>query len=110
MSIFLSNPKYVDEITNAKIVQNDQIIKTVSLHKNGESSYSSEPFVVPSGQFTIFIEGWDFNGSPILREIIVDIIPDQDKPINPDEKEMQDLLESFDFKFIFQKFKGLIVF
>ncbi len=90
MTIFLSNPKYVAKITNAKIVQNDQIIKTVSLHKNGEFSYSSEPFVVPSGQFTIFIEGWDFNGSPILREIIVDgkdklIKPGQEKSINPDE-------------------------
>ncbi len=68
MSIFLSNPKYVAEITNFKIIQNGQIIKTVTLHKNDESSYSSDPFVVPSGQFKIFIEGLDSNGNSILRE------------------------------------------
>jgi hypothetical protein len=72
--MFLSNPKYVAEISNAKITQNNQIIKTVSLHKNGESSYSSEPFVVPPGEFKIFIEGSDSNKNPILREFTVDII------------------------------------
>jgi hypothetical protein len=72
--MFLSNPKHVDEITNAKIVQNDQIIKTVSLHKNSESGYSSDPFVVPSGEFKIFIEGSDSNKNPILREYTVDVI------------------------------------
>jgi hypothetical protein len=78
LSIILSNPKYVAEISNAKIIQNDQIIKIVSLHKNGEFSYSSEQFDVPSGEFKIFIEGWDSNGSPLLREFTFDVSP---KPI-----------------------------
>ncbi len=41
---------------------------------NDESSYSSDPFDVPSGQFKIFIEGWDSIGNPIIREFTVDNI------------------------------------
>ncbi len=78
MSIFLSNPKYGAEFTNTKIIQNDQIIKDIPLIKNGEFSYSSDQFVVPSGEFKIFIEGWDSNGNPIIREFTVDVSP---KPI-----------------------------
>ncbi len=107
----MSNPKYVAEITNFKIIQNGQIIKTVTLHKNDESSYSSEPFVVPSGQFKIFIEGWDLNGNPILKETTVGVHHDGNddtESLTPEEEiEVEKLLELLEFKFIFKKFKGL---
>jgi hypothetical protein len=74
----LSNPKYIGELTNMKVLQNDQIIKDIPLIKNGDFSYSSDQFDVPSGEFTIFIEGSVSNKNPILREFTVDVIP---KPI-----------------------------
>jgi hypothetical protein len=73
----LSNPKYVGELTNVKVLQNDRIIKDIRLIKNVEFSYSSDQFVVPSGQFKIYIEGSDSNGNPILREFSVDVISKQ---------------------------------
>ncbi len=39
--------------------------------KNDESSYSSDPFDVPSGEFKIFVEGWDSIGIPIFQEFTV---------------------------------------
>ncbi len=74
MSIFSTNPKHVGDISNAKIIQNDQTIKRIPLHKNENSSYSSDQFVVPSEKFKIFIEGLDSNKNPILREFTVDVI------------------------------------
>ncbi len=114
-SIFLSNPKYVAEITNIKIIQNGQIIKTVTLHQNDESSYSSDPFVVPSGQFKIFIEGLDSNGNSILKETAFGVYhngnnyekDDTDSLTPKEEKEVENLLELLKFRFIFKKFKGL---
>jgi hypothetical protein len=105
----LSNPINVGEITNAMIVQNDQIIKSVTLHKNDEFSYSSEPFAVPSGEFKIFIEGWDLNGSPILREVIADGVIPKDTIVPKDSIIVKDFLDSLN-KFIFNKFKGLFSF
>jgi hypothetical protein len=87
LSIFLSNPKHVGEITNVKLLQNDEIIKDIPLIKNGESSYSSDQFVVPSGQFKIYIEGSDSNGNPILREFTVDVITNT-KPKNVENIEI----------------------
>jgi hypothetical protein len=107
----LSNPKYVAEITNFKIIQNGQIIKTVTLHKNDESSYSSDPFVVPSGQFKIIIEGLDSNGNPILKETAAGVHHDgndeTESLTQEEEIEVEKLLELLNFMFIFKKFKGL---
>jgi hypothetical protein len=89
LSIFLSNPKHVGEIIYAKIVQNDQIIKIVSLHKNGEFIYSSDRFFVPFGEFKIFIEGSDSNKNPILREFPVNVIP-KPSPKNVEKIEIPD--------------------
>jgi hypothetical protein len=72
LSIFLLNPEHVSEITNAKVVQNETIVEDKPLMKNDESSYSSDPFDVPSGEFEIFIEGWDSSKNPIFREFTID--------------------------------------
>jgi hypothetical protein len=81
----LSNPKYVSEITNAKVVENDQITKNIPLIKNDESSYSSDPFDVPSGHFKIFVEGWDSIGNPIFTEFTVTVADAMPKPKNVDK-------------------------
>jgi hypothetical protein len=72
LSIFLLNPESVSEISNAKLVQNETTIEDIPLMKTDESSYSSDPFDIPSGEFEIFIEGWDSNCNPIFQEFTVD--------------------------------------
>ncbi len=75
MTIFLSTPKYVAELTNFKVVQNEIIQEDVILVKSDESRYSSDPFDAPIiEQFKIYIEGWDSNSNPIFREITIETV------------------------------------
>jgi hypothetical protein len=69
-----------------KFIQNDQIIKTAPLIRNEGSSYSSEPFDVPSGDFKIFVEGWDSNKNPIFREFTDDFTMDYEQGLKNEEK------------------------
>ncbi len=73
MSIFLSNPKLVAELSNFKILRNESITEDVTLVKSDESCYCSDPFDTPTiEQFKIYIEGWDSNSNPIFREFTIE--------------------------------------
>ncbi len=93
----------------------------MSVARNDESSYSSEPFDIPSGDFKIFIEGRDSNKNPIFKEFIIDDIDNGNDNGNKDEfesilpmipkeeKEMQDLLKIWKYTPLFKKIKGGII-